>query len=103
MKRPPKIDIYWDNPPGRNQGATVRRIVAGGVYERRVLSTGLLSSTETAKALNITLRHLYNLVKDGKLKPVRKADRLYFRLSDIKRYLGFVGTRSHGSEPWLVN
>ncbi len=102
MKQPPKIDVYWDNPPGRKSGLTIQRALGEHVYERKVPSYGRLSSTEAAAALGISLRHLYNLVNDGKLKSVRKGDRHSFRLLELKRYLvkqrGDRGRR----EPWLI-
>jgi excisionase family DNA binding protein len=103
MKEDPTIKIYWDNPPGKKSGVSIQRAVAGQVYERRVSAQGLLSSSETAAALRITLRHLYNLVKDGKLEPVREGDRLYFRLSDVKTYRARKRRGSGKSEAWLIN
>lgn len=102
MKRAPDIKIYWENPPGPKAGLLVERITKSGVYEKHVPPSGLLSSTEAAKAIGLTLRHLYNLVNDGKLKPVRKRGRLLFRLSDVKRYLDQKYPPPSKSASWFV-
>ena len=102
MKQQSRIQIYWDNPPGKRSGVTVQRVVAGGVYERRVSAAGILSSAEAAKAIGITLRHLYNLINDGTMKPKKKSGRLFFRLAEIKRYLNQKRLRSGKPEPWLI-
>ncbi|MDE3041121.1 MAG: helix-turn-helix domain-containing protein [Nitrospirota bacterium] len=102
MKRRSSIQIYWDNPPSKRSGVTVRRSVAGGVYERKVSAAGLLSSAEAAEAIGITLRHLYNLMNDGTLKPRKKSGKLFFRLAEIKQYLSLKRLRSGKPEPWLI-
>lgn len=103
MKSKQRITIYWDNPPSKGSGVTVQRVLAGGgVYERKVPGSGLLSSAEAAQAIGITLRHLYNLMNDGILKPRTKSSRLFFRLSEIKRYLDQKRSRSGKAEPWLI-
>lgn len=102
MKRTPRIQIYWENPPSKNSGVTVRRLSTGGMYERQVPSSGLLSSAEAAAAIGITLRHLYNLINDGVLKAKRKSGRVFIKLSDIKTYLNTKRSRSGKTEPWLI-
>lgn len=102
MKQSPAIKVYWDNPPSKKSGLTIQRTFAGYEYERKVSAASWLSSTESAAALKISLRQLYNLISDGKLKPKGKGDRLALRLSDIKSYLFKRKITENDNEVWFT-
>src|SRR6266481_2356308 len=85
-KRNGPITVWWDNPPGADQGVTIERVVRGHTYSRRVGPRGFLAPMEAAKALNVTREFIYRLVWDKKLKTLRSRGRLMIPLSSIKAY-----------------
>jgi excisionase family DNA binding protein len=99
-KEPPeRIQVWWDNPPGPDQGITFERTVGSRVYSWRVGPHGLLNMTEAALALGMSRMHLYRLVQDGKVKAKTRRGSMRIPLSEVKR-LRFGRHRPSG--PWLV-
>jgi len=66
----------------------VNHLVWGSAWIEREVgpNQGLLSSSEAAGYLGITLVWLYHLVKEGKLYPKRQKGRLVFRFGELRRY-----------------
>lgn len=58
---------------------------SGHVYQRYVKPHELLSSTEAAMILKVSLTALYYWVDDGILKPKRVKDRLFFVSRDVQK------------------
>lgn len=80
------VEVYWDNPPGPQQGLTIRRIIRGHVYERIVGPHGLLGVHEAAEALGLHFLSVYRAVKEGRLAAVRKSGQILIPLHQVKRY-----------------
>ena len=82
------IEVVFDNPPNKQGFATctiIRTIGrAGHQYERHVKLDDLLSSPEAARILRISVRHLYRLVKEGRLKCKKQKKQLWFVLKDVQ-------------------
>jgi len=92
MKRRPSrargpVTVYWDNPPGPDQGITIERVVYGHIYSRRVGSHGFLSPTEAGIVLNVTREFVYRLIWSGKLRTVKRKKKVAVPLSAIKDYV----------------
>ncbi len=98
----PKIEIIYSNPPEVPSPVTIRRWVGGHKYEREIRPDDLIGTTEAVKILKITLRHLYRLVEDRKLKAIRKAAKIYFKLHEVEKLAKERGTWPSGKGPWLT-
>lgn len=87
----PKIEIWYTDPPSSGE-ITIRRQITHPVWgsawlERTVRSDkGLLSSSEAAAYLGITLVWLYQLIKQGKLRPRRKKGRVVFTYGELRSF-----------------
>lgn len=65
----------------------IRSVIAGRVFEREISTLSRITSNETTTFLGgITLRHLYLLVEMGKLHPIKRHGRLFFRFKDVEKY-----------------
>ncbi len=102
MKRLPKIEVIYSNPPEIPSSVTIRRWVSGQKYEREVKPNDLIGTTEAVHILKITLRHLYRLVENRILKPIRKKSKIYFKLGDIEKLAKERGVWPSGKGPWLT-
>ena len=87
-KRRPKgsVQFYWDNPPGPKEGATIRRLIRGHVYTRRIGPRSFLTPSEAALALNVRREFIYHLIWNGKLKAVQKKGQNMIPFSQVKVY-----------------
>lgn len=84
-----KIEIIRSNPP--SEGIIIRQRVGHprvgyAVIEKEIRPNGLLISTEAAAFLGVTLRRIYQLIEDGKLKPLRKGNQLLFHLKSLMEF-----------------
>lgn len=84
-----RIDVVFDNPQDKHGFSTytiIRSVGRSGhKYERHVKLDDLLSSPEAARLLRISVRHLYRLVKEGRIKCRKKKKNLWFVSKDIQR------------------
>lgn len=69
------------------KGIKVKRIIRGRIYEREISDLSRIESNETKTMIGITLRHLYHLVKLGRLHPIKQKGRLAFKYRDVERFL----------------
>jgi len=81
------VTFYWDNPPGPEQGCTIERLVRGHMYTRRVGPRGALSPSEAALALRVRREFIYQLIRAGKLKAVKRQGMTIIPLSSIKAHM----------------
>jgi excisionase family DNA binding protein len=69
----------------------IKLILKGRLYGRRITPHSLLTCLEATNVLGITRRHVYNLIKNGDLKPIRRGKgrlkRLFFVFNDLQKYL----------------
>ncbi len=80
-RRTQELKIWWDNPPGPDQGVTIE-VPGGG--ELRIPADGLVTAVEAAHLLGVTTERIYQLVAEGKLRERGSAIRR-IRLADVKR------------------
>jgi excisionase family DNA binding protein len=104
-----QVEVVFDNPPD-NRGffalTIIRRIrIAGSPhkFEREVKPNGLLSSTEAAKLLRVSVRHLYRLVEEGHLKREKQRKHLWFVSRDVQRFAMKRARLSGRREAFLIN
>lgn len=82
------IEVFWGNPPGAQQGVTVRRRIRGKVYQRDVGAYGSLDVHEAAEVLGMNFLSVYRAVQAGRLRAVKKKNApLMIPLGEVKRYL----------------
>lgn len=81
------IRVIWDNPPGPKQGLTLE--YEGGA-EMYIPPNGLLSVNETALALDVTARRVYQLIDGGDLQ-VRGSGVRRIPVSAVRRLLPHGG------------
>ena len=85
-----KIEIFRLNPPSKGifirQRISHPRLGEAWVEKEVNAKTGLLTPNEAATFLKITLRRLYQLIEQGKLKPVRRGNWIQIRLRDLLKY-----------------
>ena len=84
-----QMEVVFNHPPDK-QGFTTFTIIrnvgrSGHQYERHVKLDDLLSSPEAARLLRISVRHLYRLVKDGRIKCKKQHTHLWFVSRDVQR------------------
>jgi hypothetical protein len=84
-----QLEVVFDNPPD-TQGFTTLTIIrkvgrSDHHYERHVKLNDLLSSPEAARILQISVRHLYRLVKKGRITCKKQKTHLWFVSRDVQR------------------
>src|SRR5947207_1373026 len=106
-----QIEVIFENPPNKRgfHALTINRRIGGSPhkYERYVKLEDSLSSTEAARILKISVRHLYRLVEEGHLKCKKQRKRLWFVSKDVQR-LAKKRDRPSGRErrketAWFIN
>ncbi len=89
MKNIKDIMIFRENPSLPPKGIVIRRRVkhsrVGIAWMERgvTLNKGFLTSTEAAAYLNVSLRRIYQLIEEGKLKPSKRGNQLQFQLKTL--------------------
>jgi excisionase family DNA binding protein len=95
-ERKSRIKFVFENPP---RGKFRRRVTVEEVKNE-------LDSHEASKFLKITRRHLYRLMKVGKIPFKRKGGRYLFKVVDLDKWLVATGRRnpfeSGGSGFWIT-
>src|ERR1700704_595488 len=83
-----QLDVIFNNPPDKYGFTTFTIIRKVGRsdhhYERHVKLDDLLSSPEAARILRISVRHLYRLVKEGRIKCKKQKAHLWFVSRDVQ-------------------
>jgi excisionase family DNA binding protein len=102
-----QMEVVFDNPPDKH-GFTTFTIIrnvgrSGHHYQRHVKLDDLLSSPEAAKILRISVRHLYRLVKEGRIKCKKQKTHLRFVSKDVQRIQLAHRRISGRREPFMVN
>ena len=67
-------------------GLTVKKMVRGRIYRRKINDYSLITSSETRTKIGISLRYLYYLVEIGKLHCVKKKGCLFFKYGDVEKF-----------------
>lgn len=82
-ERKSKIEVYFlkENPP---RGKLAIEAV---IKEQK----SVLDSFEASRILGITRRHLYNLMKAGKIVYKRKGGRYFFKVKDLHKWMVRTG------------
>src|SRR5262249_21242588 len=101
------MEVVYDNPPDKHGFTTFTIIRKVGRsdhrYERHVKPDDLLSSPEAAQVLRISVRHLYRLVKAGRIKCKKQHTHLWFVSREVQR-VQLAGKRVSGQqETFLIN
>ena len=60
---------------GKGDVNVVKRVLRGRLYERRITADDLLTCPEVAAYTGWSLRWVYELLRRGKLKPLRRRGR----------------------------
>jgi excisionase family DNA binding protein len=102
-----QMEVVFDNPPDKH-GFTTFTIIrnvgrAGHHYERHVALNDLLSSPEAARILRISVRHLYRLIKEGRIKYKKLKTHLWFVSRDVQRVQLARRRDSDRRETFLIN
>lgn len=102
-----QMEVVFDNPPDKHGLATftiIRNVGRSGHhYERHVKLNDLLSSPEAARILRISVRHLYRLVKEGRIKCKKQNNHLWFVSRDVQRIRLARKRFSGRREAFLIN
>ena len=102
-----QMEVVFNNPPDKH-GFTTFTIIRnvgrlGQHYERHVKLDDLLSSPEAARILRISVRHLYRLVKEGRIKCKKQNTHLWFVSRDVQRVQLARRGSSGRRERFLIN
>ena len=102
-----QMEVVVDNPPDKH-GFTTFTIIrnvgrAGHHYARHVELNDLVSSPEAARILRISVRHLYRLVKEGRIKYKKLNTHLWFVSRDVQRLQLARRRISGGRDTFLIN
>src|SRR5438067_10603342 len=102
-----KMEVVFDNPPDQHGFTTftiIRNVGSSGQhYERHVKLDDLLSSPEAAQVLRISVRHLYRLVKEGRIKCKKQKTHLWFVSREVQRIQLAHRRVSARREPFMIN
>jgi hypothetical protein len=102
-----QIEVVFNNPPdtyGFTTFTIIRKVGRSDHgYERHVKLDDLLSSSEAAQILRISVRHLYRLVKEGRIKCKKQNTHLWFVSRDVQRVQLARRRMSGRQETLLVN
>lgn len=102
-----RLEVVFDNPPDTHGFATFTIVRTVGRsdhrYERHVKLDDLLSSPEAARILRISVRHLYRLVKEGRIKYKRQNAHLWFVSKEVQRVQLARKRGSGRRETFLIN
>ncbi len=85
--RPDLIRVYWENPPGPDQGLMLIRELRGRRYETFIGPRDSLTQIEAAAVLKVSVMTVNRYVRAGILKDHREGGVSVIRLSEIKRFL----------------
>ena len=101
------MEVVVDNPPDQHGFTTFTIIRNVGRsdhhYERHVELNDLVSSPEAARILQISVRHLYRLVKEGRIKYKKQHKHLWFLSRDVQRVQLARRRVSDRRETFLIN
>ena len=102
-----QMEVVFNNPPDKH-GFTTFTIIrtvgrSGQHYERHVKLDDLLSSPEAARILRVSVRHLYRLVKEGRIKYKKQNTHLWFVSRDVQRVQLARRRVSSRRERFLIN
>jgi hypothetical protein len=102
-----RLEVVFDNPPDKHGFATFTIVRTVGRsdhrYERHVNLDDLLSSPEAARILRISVRHLYRLVKEGRIKYKKQKAHLWFVSKEVQRVQLARKRGSRSGESFLIN
>jgi excisionase family DNA binding protein len=102
-----QMDVVFDNPLDKHGFTTftiIRKVGRSGHhYERHVKLNDLLSSPEAARVLRISVRHLYRLVKEGRIRYKKQHRHLWFVSKDVQRVQLARRQISGRRETFLIN
>jgi len=65
----------------------IKSAIGGRIFVREISNLSRITSNEAAMLIGITLRHLYLLVEMGKLHPIKKCGRLFFKFKEIEKFM----------------
>ena len=85
--RPDLIRVFWENPPGPDQGLYLSRDIRGREYQAYVGADDALTQIETAAVLRVSLMSVNRYVNSGKLDDVKRHGISMVPLAEIKRFL----------------
>ncbi len=103
MRKEAKIEIIWENPPDGT--ATLRRVIGGEVYERKITPSSRLTPPEAKAVLKLTHARVHQLLKSGQLKSTRKGGDYLVSLKELIRYSREKRPRGRPRNPeaFLIN
>jgi hypothetical protein len=93
--RPDLIRVFWENPPGPDQGLLLRRRHGGREYETFIEAHESLTQIETAAVLRVSLMTVNRYVRSGVLRDHREGGISMIRLGEVKRFLKEKRRRGH--------
>ncbi len=85
--RPDLITVYWENPPGPDQGIYLVREHRGREVDTYIGPDDSLTQIEAAAVLGMSLMTVNRYVRSGRLKGHRKGGISMIRLREVKRFL----------------
>lgn len=78
------VEVFWDNPPDDEQGATLRRRYRGYVLERYIKPLHWLSQGDAAHLLGVSRMTIYRWVRSGALKDRKRNGISEVRMRDVR-------------------
>ena len=85
--RPDLITVYWENPPGPDQGLILVREIRGREYETYIVPDDSLTQSEAAAVLGVSLMTVNRYVRSGKLRDDKGEGISMIPLREIKRFM----------------
>ncbi len=81
----PRLEVFWENPPGPGAGLKVRLVHGGHFYERHVGANGYLTVVEAARVLRRHRAVVYRWAIAGRIKTRRVRGRIVVPVAEVKR------------------
>jgi len=103
MREKTETIFFWDNPA--NGTGTFRKSSHRRVYERKVDRNSFLNPVEASKVLQISLVHVFRLIKNRRLKAYPREKIVLIKMDDIIKFMATKRSagRPRGGERLLAN
>jgi len=108
MRERTETIFFWDNPT-KGSGTFIKRSWFDRVYERKVDRNSFLNPVEASKVLQVSLVHVFRLIRNRQLKAYPKAylgEKIFLiRMDDIIKFIATKRSagRPRGGERSLAN
>ena len=86
MRERTETIFFWDNPTD-GTGTFIKRSSRDRVYERKVDRNSFLNPVEASKVLQVSLVHVFRLIRNRQLKAYPREKIMLIKMDDIIKFM----------------